>query len=188
MKRTGKRIFDILLSLFGLLFFFLVIALCLFLAAIDTRSSGFFVQLRIGQFGKPFRIYKLRTMRNGRISGIGAFLRRSKFDELPQLFNVLIGDMSIVGPRPDIPGYYDLLQGCDRRLLELKPGITGPASLKYANEEVLLATMGNPLEYNDTVIFPDKVRINLLYLDNQSFWLDIKIIFYTIFGKEINIG
>ena len=109
------------------------------------------------------------------------FLRRYKLDELPELWNVLKGEMSLVGPRPDVPGYADNLKGKDRRILELRPGITGTASLKYANEEEILAAQDDPQKYNDEVIFPDKVKVNLQYYKNQSLWLDIKIIFATIF-------
>ena len=109
-----------------------------------------------------------------RITPLGAVLRKYKLDELPELWNVLIGDMSLVGPRPDVPGYADRLEGEDRRMLLLKPGITGPASLKYRNEEELLAEQENPQRYNDEVLFPDKVRINIEYLDNWSFGKDIK--------------
>lgn len=108
-------------------------------------------------------------------------MRKSKIDELPQLFNVLFGTMSLVGPRPDIPGYYDTLQGENRKILKLKPGITSEASIKYANEEVVLEQQPNPLQYNDEVIFPDKVKMNLEYYYKQSFWLDLKILFKTIF-------
>ena len=120
-----------------------------------------------------------------RITPLGAVLRRYKLDELPELWNVLIGDMSFVGPRPDVPGYADKLEGNDRRILQLKPGITGPASLKYRNEEELLAEQDDPQRYNDEVLFPDKVRINIEYLDNWSFGYDIKIIIYTVFGKNL---
>ena len=116
----------------------------------------------------------------------GRFIRKYKIDELPQLYNILNGTMSIVGPRPDLPGYYDLLTGADRELLKLKPGLTGPASLKYANEEELLATVKDPVWYNDNVIFPDKVRINLNYQQHRSLLLDLKLIMYTIIGKKPN--
>jgi lipopolysaccharide/colanic/teichoic acid biosynthesis glycosyltransferase len=147
------------------------------------ESSGFFSQTRIGQFGKPFTLYKLRTMhpKTQSISIVGACLRKSKLDELPQLWNILKGDMSFVGPRPDIPGYYDQLQGEARKILELKPGLTCDASIKYAHEELLLAQQNNPLHYNDTVIFPDKVRMNLHYYYNQSFLGDLKILWKTVF-------
>ncbi len=119
-----------------------------------------------------------------RITRGGRLFRRTKLDELPTLWNVLIGDMSLVGPRPDIPGYADKLNDKDRRVLELRPGITGPATLKYANEEQILAEVANPIKYNDEVIFPDKVCINLEYMDNWSLWKDIKIIYRTIFRKN----
>ena len=117
---------------------------------------------------------------DSRVTPLGAFLRKYKIDELPELWNVLIGDMSFVGPRPDVPGYADKLQGEDRRILELKPGITGPATLKYRNEEELLAMQSNPQTYNDEVIWPDKVRINLEYLRKRTFFGDIKIILQTL--------
>ena len=118
---------------------------------------------------------------DARITKIGEFLRKYKLDELPELWNVIKGEMSLVGPRPDVPGYADKLVGKDRDVLKLRPGITGAASLKYANEEEILASKENPQKYNDEVIFPDKVKVNLDYYENQSFWLDIKIIFATIF-------
>jgi len=114
------------------------------------------------------------------VSSLGKFLRKSKLDELPQLFNVLKGEMSIVGPRPDVHGYYDKLQGEERKILKLKPGLTSLATLKYANEETLLALQENPLKYNDVIIFPDKVKMNLVYYKQQSLWLDIKIIMKTV--------
>lgn len=117
------------------------------------------------------------------VSRIGRFLRNSKLDELPQLWNVLVGEMSLVGPRPDLPGYYDTLEGENRKILELKPGITSEASIKYQNEEKLLAQQQNPLQYNDEVIFPDKVRMNLEYYYNRSFLGDLKVIWSTVFGK-----
>ena len=117
---------------------------------------------------------------------MGRILRHFKIDELPELWNILIGDMSFVGPRPDVPGYADCLQGDDRRILQLRPGITGPASLKYRNEEYLLAQQVNPQAYNDNVIFPDKVRLNLYYLDHYNFWDDIRMIVATVLGKRIH--
>lgn len=151
------------------------------IASVDTRSSGLFVQERVGQHGKVFKIFKLKTFHplTEKISPIGSFLRKYKIDELPQLLNVLIGDMSLVGPRPDIPGYYDQLQGEDRKILELKPGITSLASIKYANEEQFLAAQPEPLKYNDEVIFPDKIKMNLDYYHQKSLWLDFKIICKT---------
>lgn len=152
-------------------------------SAIDTSSTGIFLQKRVGQFGRIFTIYKLRTINSetSQISNFGRFLRKSKVDEIPQLFNILMGEMSFVGPRPDIAGYYDILKGEDRKILELKPGLTSEASLKYADEEQILASKKNPLEFNDTVIFPDKVKMNLDYYYHQSLFLDIKIIIQTIF-------
>ena len=147
-----------------------------------------FSQKRVGRNGELFTMYKFRSMTvahsgssvsvagEARITPLGATLRKYKLDELPELWNVLIGDMSFVGPRPDVPGYADQLQGDERRILELRPGITGPASLKYRDEEELLAKVDNPVEYNDTVIFPDKVRINLYYLNHYSFMKDLQMI------------
>jgi lipopolysaccharide/colanic/teichoic acid biosynthesis glycosyltransferase len=150
-------------------------------STIDTSSSGLFLQKRVGQYGKVFTIYKLRTInsKTGAISRIGRFLRKYKIDEFPQFFNVLLGDMSFVGPRPDVCGYYDLLEGKNKKILQLKPGITSLASIKYANEESVLSNQQDPLKYNDEIIFPDKVKMNLEYYYTRSFWLDIKIIFKT---------
>jgi lipopolysaccharide/colanic/teichoic acid biosynthesis glycosyltransferase len=187
-----KRVFDLVFSLLGLVITGLIMLIFYLLATIDTHQNGFFVQERIGQYGKKFSIYKLRTIRwnadgNPMISRFGGFLRMSKIDELPQLYNILINEMSFVGPRPDVAGYYDQLQGESRRLLDLKPGMTGPASIKYYNEEQLLSRQIRPKQYNDTVIFPDKVRINLLYLDQQSFRLDLSILFDSIFKEKPSI-
>jgi lipopolysaccharide/colanic/teichoic acid biosynthesis glycosyltransferase len=181
-----KRFFDIIFSLFFLLFFFWVVCIAWLLAAIDTHTNGIFIQQRIGQFGNPFKIYKLRTIQilissgNRRISKIGKFLRGYKLDELPQFFNVLKGEMSIVGPRPDLQGYYDLLEGENRKILELKPGLTSLASLKYSEEESLLTKQVSPINYNDSIVFPDKVRLNLDYYYHRSFWGDVNIILKTI--------
>jgi lipopolysaccharide/colanic/teichoic acid biosynthesis glycosyltransferase len=193
LKSIIKRLFDISFSVFVLFLFFWLILLAWFFAIIDTRSNGIFTQERIGQFGKGFKIYKLRTiqiMSNTQtlhISKIGRFLRNYKLDELPQLINVLKGEMSIVGPRPDIAGYYDLLEGENRKILELKPGLTSLASLKYFSEDTLLGMQEEPLWFNDNVLFPDKVRLNLSYYYHQSFYGDLKIIadtFKFMFKKE----
>jgi lipopolysaccharide/colanic/teichoic acid biosynthesis glycosyltransferase len=178
-----KRIFDLLFSLVGLLAVGAFLILFWIMASIDTQSNGMFIQERIGQWGRVFKIYKLKTMHpsTAKISRLGSFLRKSKIDELPQLWNVLKGDMSFVGPRPDVAGYYDVLQGEAKKILELKPGITSEASLKYKNEEMLMEQQDNPLHYNDTVIFPDKVRLNLAYYYNRSFLGDITIILETVF-------
>ena len=185
----SKRLFDFIFSLVFLLLFGWMIVVGYILASIDTQSSGFFLQKRIGQKGKVFKIYKLRTMhaRTHRISVLGSFFRKYKLDEIPQLINILNGTMSFVGPRPDIPGYADKLTGDDRKILNLKPGVTGLASLKYRNEEYLLSKQPNPLEYNDQVIWPDKIQINKWYAENQTFLLDLKILWYTVVPHKLNI-
>lgn len=150
-----KRLFDSIVSLIALIFLGCLHILFWIIASIETKSNGLFIQERIGQLGNVFKIYKLKTMHptTKYISPIGRFFRKSKIDELPQLWNVLIGDMSLVGPRPDVSGYYDLLEGENKKILELKPGITSEASIKYRNEETLLALQENPLQYNDSIIF-----------------------------------
>jgi lipopolysaccharide/colanic/teichoic acid biosynthesis glycosyltransferase len=142
-----------------------------------------FKQTRIGQYGRPYILYKFRSIPVGKTEPnfLGRVLRKTKLDELPQLFNFLKGEMNLVGPRPDVPGYADLLQGDDRMILSVKPGITGLASLKYRNEEAVLAQQPNPQYYNDAVIWPDKVRINCWYVQNRSWQLDLLILFYTLF-------
>ena len=193
-----KSIFDRTASFFGLVFLFPVLIVVGILIRIKMPGGPIiFKQRRVGQHGQLFTMYKFRSMTFGhsgssvsvkgesRITPLGAKLRKYKLDELPELWNVLIGDMSLVGPRPDVPGYADKLEGENRRMLLLKPGITGPASLKYRNEEEILAEQENPQKYNDAVLFPDKVQINIEYLDNWSFWNDIKIIIYTVLGKDL---
>ncbi|MBE6196108.1 MAG: sugar transferase [Rikenellaceae bacterium] len=189
-----KFLFDRLMALIGLLFLWPVLLVVAILIKIKMPGGpAFFTQKRVGRNGKLFTMYKFRSMTvshsgssvsvagESRITPLGAVLRKYKLDELPELWNVLIGDMSFVGPRPDVPGYADKLAGKDRLILKLRPGITGPASLKYANEEEILAKVADPVKYNDEVIFPDKVKINLDYYHNHSFWGDIKLIFQTIF-------
>ena len=188
-----KWCFDRIAALAGLVVLFLPLLVIAILIKIDSKGPVFFMQKRIGKGGKPFRICKFRTMihqsegdsittaTDPRVTRIGHWLRHSKVDCLTELVNVFIGQMSLVGPRPDVPGYADLLQGDDRRLLQLRPGIPGPASIKYRNEEQLLAQQADPKAYNDTVIWPDKVRINLDYLEHWSFGGDIKLIFKTLF-------
>lgn len=172
----------ILLFVFGLVVFFSI-------TAIDTHSNGIFQQERIGRYGKPFYIYKLRTLhtRTQKISLWGQLLRKTKLDELPQLLNILKGEMTLVGPRPDVKGYADQLVGADQIILQLKPGITGLASLKYRNEEELLAQQSDPLAFNDAVIWPDKVRINNWYALNRNFFMDALIVFYTIFPFPFDV-
>ena len=180
----SKRLFDLFFALIGLIISGFLLLILYILASIDTKQNGIFSQKRIGQFGMPFTIYKIRTFGRSSekpISKLGAFLRNSKLDELPQLWNIIIGNMSFVGPRPDIAGYYDSLQGENRKILELKPGLTSLASIKYANEEYLLEKQENPLEYNDTIIFPDKVKMNLDYYCSNSIYGDLKIIWKTIY-------
>ena len=189
-----KRVFDFLVSLVGL---FLLIPLLVSLSLLikfTSKGTIFFIQERVGENGVFFKMIKFRSMHmiqdtdstisvkgDMRVTKVGSFLRRYKLDELPELWNVLVGDMSLVGPRPDVPGYANFLKGEDRNILKLKPGITGPASLKYANEEEILARQECPKDYNDEIIYPDKVRINLDYYYQSNIWIDIKIIFATIF-------
>lgn len=182
----AKRLFDVLFSLtFLFLLFWLMIIVWLF-AVIDTKTMGFFTQERIGYQGKIFIIYKIRTIQVSSlaetivITKTGRILRKYKLDELPQLFNVLKGDMSIVGPRPDVSGFYDLLKGENRKILDLKPGLTSLAAIKYFNEEYFILENENPRKFNDEVLFPDKVRLNLEYYYNHTFFGDIKIIGKTI--------
>lgn len=183
MKTVIKRVFDFMVSLISLIVFFPIIIISWVILMFDTNSNGLFFQKRVGQHGKLFTIYKLKTMhpKTGNVTKIGAFFRKYKLDELPQFLNVLKGEMSVVGPRPDIEGYYDKLQGEERKVLELKPGITSEASIKYYNEEEILEQQQDALQYNDTVIFPDKVKMNLDYYYRQNLLLDIKIIIKTIF-------
>ncbi len=183
MKAIVKRVFDIVVSLIALIVFLPLIVISWLILIFDTESNGLFFQTRVGQYGKLFTIYKLKTMhhKTGTISKVGAFFRKYKLDEMPQFLNVLFGEMSIVGPRPDIEGYYDNLEGESRKVLELKPGITSEASIKYYNEEEILEQQQDALKYNDTVIFPDKVKINLEYYYHHDLILDIKIIIKTIF-------
>jgi lipopolysaccharide/colanic/teichoic acid biosynthesis glycosyltransferase len=188
-----KRSFDIVLSLIGLFLTWPIILIAWILASFETKSNGMFSQIRIGENAKPFKIYKIKTMtsskgttittaNDNRITKYGKFFRKYKIDELPQLWNVLVGDMSFVGPRPDVPGYADKLEGDDRIVLSIKPGITGPASLKYKHEEEILAKVDNPVEYNDKVIWLDKVKINKEYIKNWSLKKDIEYIKKTIKG------
>ena len=185
MQSFTKRLFDILFSGILLFLFFWVLLIVWLFAIIDTGTNGIFIQDRIGQYGKRFKIYKFRTIQISRnledlkISKLGKLLRNYKLDELPQLINVLKGEMSIVGPRPDIEGYYDLLENENRKIIELKPGLTSLASLKYYNEEVLLGEQADPLAYNDKVLFPDKVKMNLEYYHYHTFYGDLKIISET---------
>ena len=167
-----------------------VLTIC---GAVANRGNPFFSQTRIGKAGVKFFIFKFRSMvdepelgsvtssNDSRITAYGRMLRKFKLDELPQLWNVLVGDMSFVGPRPDVSGYADLLTGEERLILSVRPGITGPASLEYRNEELLLSRVADPQSYNDMVIWPHKVEINTRYVQNYSFKKDIYYILQTIF-------
>jgi lipopolysaccharide/colanic/teichoic acid biosynthesis glycosyltransferase len=194
-----KRLFDFAAALAGLIV--LSPVMLAVAVAVRTTSSGpaLFIQARVGRHGRLFRCAKFRTMRLGahvhgtvttagddRITAIGRFLRRWKLDELPQLWNVLTGRMSFVGPRPDVPGYADQLQGEDRRVLELLPGITGPATLLFREEERLLALAKDPKAFNDRVVYPEKLRLNREYLETGSFWRDIGYILATVFPGATN--
>lgn len=192
-NRFLKRMFDILISFIGLLVLWPLILLGWVAATISTHKNGFFIQTRVGLHGKPFRLFKLRSMRasddlrstvttrhDPRITRVGRILRRTKLDELPQLLNVLLGHMSIVGPRPDVPGFADRLSGDDLIVLSIRPGITGPATLEFRNEEELLSSQSDPERYNREVIWPKKVELNREYVANYSFWKDFGYIWRTI--------
>lgn len=216
-----KIVFDKVVSLVGIIVLSPVLLIVALLIKWKMPGPILFCQQRVGRYGRIFTVYKFRTMtvkaeasvasRNSeatsiasqeqsRITPLGEKLRRYKLDELPELWNVLKGDMSFVGPRPDVPGYADQLQGEDREVLLLRPGITGPASLKYRNEEDILEAVDEALqkgrsglpigittvqEYNDNVIYPDKVRLNRYYLHHYSFIKDIKMIVCTVLGKRM---
>ncbi len=192
-----KRLFDLLLSICLLVILFPLFIIISFIIKISSRGPIFFIQERVGKDAKLFKMIKFRTMylnqKNTsnitikgdlRVTKIGVFLRKYKLDELPELINVVVGHMSMVGPRPDVSGYADKLVGEDSKIVRLRPGITGPASLKYANEEEILSSKDNPKLYNDSILYPDKVKINLDYYYNNNIWLDIKIIFLTIFRSN----
>lgn len=200
-QRALKRSFDLLLSLLLLALLGWIILLAWMAASIDTRGNGLFRQVRIGRWGRPFTIFKLKTMRpvpgltttatprgDRRITPLGGWLRRARLDELPQLFNVLRGDMSFVGPRPDVPGFADRLEGGDRLILSVRPGITGPATLAFRNEEELLARVEDPEAHSRRVIYPAKVALNLDYVKGYSFLLDLKCLLATLFVRPIPMG
>jgi lipopolysaccharide/colanic/teichoic acid biosynthesis glycosyltransferase len=177
-----------------LLIFIIPIIILIILASFDTKNIGLFAQKRIGFKAKIFTIYKIRTIKGNdtedvyispsstSISKFGYFLRKSHLDELPQLFNILFGTMSFVGPRPDVVGFADVLPQKEQLFLKVKPGITSPASLKYKKEDVILAKQNNPEKYYKNAIWPDKVKMNNDYVKNWSFFGDIKLIWLTIFG------
>ena len=217
-----KFLFDRIVALFGLIFLWPLLLIVAILIKVKMPGPIIFTQKRVGKGGKVFNCHKFRTMKvnhggstvsvagESRITPLGAKLRRYKLDELPGLWDVLVGKMSFVGPRPDVPGYADKLQGDDRDVLKLRPGITGPASLKYRDEEEQIATFVQEIKsgkniypnvdftnmsdgdialwYNDNIIYPDKVRINCYYYRNYSFVKDIQMIFATVLGKRIEYG
>ncbi len=216
-----KYVFDRIVAFVGLLLLLPLLAVVAVLVKVKMPDGPvFFVQRRVGKDGMLFKCHKFRTMKvdhcgtsvsvagESRVTLFGVVLRRYKLDELPELWDVLVGNMSFVGPRPDVPGYADMLQGTDKVVLRLRPGITGPATMKYRHEEELIAeyvakvrggvdvvpipadnvTMTDEqlaVWYNDNVIYPDKVRLNKYYYEHYSFWVDIKIIIATVFGKRI---
>jgi lipopolysaccharide/colanic/teichoic acid biosynthesis glycosyltransferase len=209
-----KYIFDRIVSFIGLFVFWPLLFVIALLVKVKIGGPVIFVQERIGKAGKPFKIHKFRTMKESfnespvsiageeRITPFGAKLRHYKLDELPELWDVFIGNMSFVGPRPDVPGYADKLEGNDRDVLKLRPGITGPASLKYRDEENMIAdyvkqfkAQGDnrseqdiALWFNDNIIWPDKVRINCYYYKHYSFIKDIQMIFCTVLGRGMMYG
>jgi lipopolysaccharide/colanic/teichoic acid biosynthesis glycosyltransferase len=190
-----KRLFDIIASFAGLILLSPVIITVALLIKIRMPGPIIFKQVRTGRYGNPFTMYKFRTMviahggnsvsvkGENRITPLGATLRKSKLDELPELWNIVLGNMSFVGPRPDVPEYTDKLTPEEKAFLNIRPGLTSPASIKYVNEEELLAFNEDPQNYFDMVIWPDKVRLNLDYYYNRSFWSDLLIITGTIFRK-----
>lgn len=193
-----KWLFDRVVSFLGLILLLPIMLIVAILIKVKMPEGPvLFRQKRVGRRGELFTMIKFRSMivnhggssvsvaGENRITPLGSKLRKYKLDELPELWNVLKGDMSLVGPRPDVPGYADQLQGEAREVLNLRPGITGPASLKYRNEEDILAQVDDPIRYNNEVIFPDKVRINRYYLHHYSFWMDIRIIVATVLGRHI---
>jgi len=191
--RIFKRSFDLAVSVIGLLTCGWLILVAFLVASFDTRASGFFIQRRIGRSGRGFPLLKIRTMRDvdgsdttvttandHRVTTFGRFFRRTKLDELPQLLNVLFGHMSIVGPRPDVAGFADRLEGPDRVILTVRPGITGPATLRFRDEERVLAAVEDPERYNREVLYPQKVRINREYVEGYRFREDLRIVIATI--------
>jgi|WetSurMetagenome_2_1015567.scaffolds.fasta_scaffold00022_58 lipopolysaccharide/colanic/teichoic acid biosynthesis glycosyltransferase len=191
-----KRLFDIACSGLGLAALSPLFLVAAVLVKATSPGPVFFRQVRVGRNGRRFLVIKFRTMRMGaesggpvttagdeRVTPFGGLLRRYKLDEFPQLWNVFIGKMSLVGPRPDVPGYADRIEGEDRKILSLRPGITGPASLYFRDEEGLLAREDDPKAYNDTVLWPRKVALNVKYLETWGFWKDIGYILITVVPK-----
>lgn len=194
LNKIIKRIFDFILSLMGIIVLSPVFIIVSIAIKIDSKGSILFLQKRVGQYGKEFNIYKFRTMvtdaeklgkqitvgKDNRITKVGAFLRKFKIDELPQLFNVLKGDMSLVGPRPEVPKYVSLYNEEQRKVLEVRPGITDIASLRYKDENDILGKVDNPEEYYINVIMKDKLKLNLEYIEKNNIFFDIYLIIKTI--------
>ncbi len=197
--RFFKRALDLAVAIVGIATTWWLMALTWAVATVDTRRNGLFSQVRIGRNGLPFRVYKIRTMRDRpgmkttvttdrdpRITRFGRLLRKTKLDELPQLVNVLRGDMSLVGPRPDVPGFADRLKGEDRLVLSVRPGITGPATLRFRDEEELLSRQIDPDRYNCELLFPEKVRLNRQYVERYRLRDDLKYLWWTLRGVRPN--
>ncbi|MBQ2397234.1 MAG: sugar transferase [Bacteroidales bacterium] len=191
-----KRLFDITASFFGIIILSPLLIFIGLWVGLSSKGGVFYKQIRVGKNNKDFKLYKFRSMRvnsdkqglltvgskDSRITKAGYFIRKYKIDELPQLFNVLKGDMSFVGPRPEVRRYVDLYSKEQMKVLSVRPGITDPASIKYRNENDILSSQSNPEEYYIQHIMPDKLKINIDYINTQTFIKDIKIIFQTIFG------
>lgn len=191
-----KRIFDVVASGCGLLVLSPVFLILGVWVKLDSAGPVFYRQVRVGRFGRDFMLYKFRSMRVGsdkkglitvgerdpRVTRSGYFIRKYKLDELPQLINVFVGDMSFVGPRPEVRKYVDMYTGEQRRVLDVRPGITDMASILYRNENELLATAEDPEMFYREVVMQDKLKINLEYVARHNFWFDIKLIFKTIFS------
>lgn len=194
LNQAVKRIFDFLLSLFGIIMLSPIFIIVSIAIKLDSKGSILFLQKRVGRYGKEFNIYKFRTMvtdaeklgkqitvgKDNRITRVGAFLRKFKIDELPQLFNVLKGDMSLVGPRPEVPKYVALYNKEQRKVLDIRPGITDMASLRYKDENDILGKVDNPEEYYINVIMKDKLNLNLEYIEKSNVFFDIYLILKTI--------
>lgn len=196
-----KRLFDVVLTIIALVLLSPMMILTALVIKVSMPGPILFKQVRIGRYAKPFTIYKFRTMRlnnskvsvtlsnDSRITPFGNLLRKTKIDELPQLFNILKGEMSVVGPRPDVPGYYDTLKGDYQVIWQLRPGLTGLDSMCYPNEQAILDKESDPELYYDTVLWPDKVRLNRWYAENRNLLMDVKILVNTfgvlVFGREV---
>ncbi|MFK8058544.1 MAG: sugar transferase [Polaribacter sp.] len=180
-QRVVKRLFDLFFSFLIIFIFFIPTLFLIVISTIDTGLFGVFTQTRIGQYGRKFSLYKIRTHnKENQITCFGNLIRKLKCDELLQFFNILSGDMSLVGPRPDLPGFADKLQGEDKIILFVKPGITGPASIKFFYETNILSKVENPLKFNRDIIWPQKVEINKNYVLNYSFFSDLNFFLVTL--------